>query len=111
MSPNAPPHLYDVEVLKLLKALQTEELQDYAVKLDGLIDRQTSGRIAERDPTLEAVDAVCGWLSGSWAFPMDMLTTEEEVKRAGLVRKLNGRDKSRGIAMPFAAEELSLQLR
>jgi len=116
MSPNAPPHLYDVEVLKLLKALQfeiaaswasmwrgmlqeltdkdkvrefvqsclvTEEMQDYAVKLDGLIDRQTSGRIAERDPTLEAVDAVCGWLSGSRALPMDMLTTEEEVKRAG----------------------------
>ena len=47
------------------------------MRLDGLIDRQTSGRIAERDPTLEAVDAVCGWLSGSRALPMDMLTTED----------------------------------
>ena len=27
-------------------------------RLDGLIDRQVSGRIADRDPTLEAVDAV-----------------------------------------------------
>jgi len=115
MSPNAPPHLYDVEVLKLLKALQFEmaaawasmwrgmlqELTDkdkvrdfvaermvnepvveYAIKLDWAAERQQSGRI-ERDATLEAVDAVCGWLSGSRALPNDMLTTEEEIKKAG----------------------------
>lgn len=124
MSPNAPPHLYDVEVLKLLKALQfemaaawasmwrgmlqeltdkdkirdwvasrmtQEPLADYAFKLeaDGLsgLTRQLSRGLFEsrfeRDPTLEAADAVCGWLAGSRALPHDMMTTEEEVKKAG----------------------------
>ncbi|CAJ1361109.1 unnamed protein product [Effrenium voratum] len=129
MSPNAPPHLYDVEVLKLLKALQfeiaaawasmwrgmlqeltdrdkvrefvqsrleSEDSSDYGgVRLEGFMDRQNSSsfgrffspdgrqRFGDRDPALEAVDAVCNWLSGSRALPMDMLTTEEEVKRAG----------------------------
>eukprot|EP00442_Polarella_glacialis_P052124 CAMPEP_0115160346 /NCGR_PEP_ID=MMETSP0227-20121206/70755_1 /TAXON_ID=89957 /ORGANISM="Polarella glacialis, Strain CCMP 1383" /LENGTH=1360 /DNA_ID=CAMNT_0002572235 /DNA_START=111 /DNA_END=4191 /DNA_ORIENTATION=+ len=115
MSSNASPHMYDVEVLKLLKALQFEmgaawasmwrgmlqELTDrdkikdwiqqhdtkepvvQSMTLDGFDRQSTDSRRMERDPTLEAADAVCGWLSGSRALPGDMMTTEEEVKKAG----------------------------
>lgn len=115
MSPNAPPHLYDVEVLKLLKALQlemaaawasiwrgmlqeltdkdkirdwitahmvAEPVADYAMKLDSF-ERQASGLRVERDPIVEAGESVCGWLSGSRALACDMMTSDEEVKKAG----------------------------
>lgn len=119
MSPSSPAYLYDIEVLKLLKALQFELAAAWASMWRGMLQELTnrdkirafvSGQQMEKlsvvalddfetanllrqqswdrghpehDPTYEATDSVVAWLSGSRAMPVDMMTTEEEIRKAG----------------------------